>query len=249
MIEPRKLSLSNKVILVTGASSGIGRAACIHASKQGAKIIATGRDIKRLYETMDNLSNSGHKCIIHDFSDHQNIDALVTKIDDKIDGVVFSAGIMNRFPIRFLNYTMLDEIFSINFFSPCLLTQKLLERKKLNNGASLVYLGSISSRMAVKGLMAYAASKAALVSLAKTVAAEQSKRFIRANVLLAGEVDTPMTQNLRTESEVLLDLKKYPLSRYARASDIATSISFLLSDDSAWITGSEFIIDGGLSLT
>ena len=136
-------SLENKIILVTGASSGIGKATAIECSKMGAKIIITGRDLKRLQETYGELEGEGHSIFQADLIIKEEFDALFNSIS-KLDGVVHSAGIARHLLFNFLKENQFNEMMDINFRIPTLFTQQLLKQKKINPGASIVFINSTS---------------------------------------------------------------------------------------------------------
>lgn len=238
-------SLVGMTILVTGASSGIGREACILASKYGATIVATGRNIERLTETIGMLEGEGHSYIVADLTNQADVNSLLNRLECPVSGVVFSAGKLCRSPVRFIDDAMMKDLFEINFFSVCSLCQKLLVKKKLINNASLVFIGSVASQLSVRSLAAYSASKSALSSYVKTFASEQGKKGIRANIVLPGEVNTPLLHNVSTQEERDYISTFYVLERLGEPRDIADAIVFLLSSRSSWITGTEFVVDGG----
>lgn len=234
--------IKGKTILVTGASSGIGKEIAIQCSKEGANVIITGRDTTRLIETINNM-NGGvyHPC---DLSDEDNIIKLISNLPN-LDGVVFCAGIVEYLPIKFINKKKIQNTFSVNFDSQIILTQQLVKAKKLNNNSSLIYISSISSKLGVAGTAMYASSKAALNVFTKVIASELASQNIRANSICPGIVITPMgekAQNMSTDVS-----KDYPLG-LGQPIDIAGPCIFFLSDASKWITGTELIIDGGLTL-
>ena len=242
-------SLENKIVLITGASSGIGRATAIECSKLGAKCIITGRDIDRLQYTYDNLSGTGHIQIIADLSNQDGICHLVDSIIEPIDGFVNNAGVTMTKPIKFIKQTDFDNLFPINLYSPVLLTKELIRRKKLNNGSSIVITSSVAAMTQAPGNVMYGMTKSAIISFAKYCALELSEKKIRVNTIHPGMVNTEMTQRLNFSREELdIDQEKYPLKRYAEPNEIAWSIIYLLSDASSWVTGSQLVIDGGIHL-
>jgi len=234
--------IKGKTILITGASSGLGKEIAIQCSKAGAFTIITGRDKKRLNETFDLLTSSKvHLC---DLSKKEDIVSLVNSLP-QLDGVVFCAGVVEYLPIKFINEDKIKNTLSVNFDSQVLLTQQLIKNKKLNTGASLVYISSIASKIGVPGTALYASSKAALNAFMKVTAAELSNQKVRANSICPGIIVTPMgekAQNINNDVN-----KDYPLG-LGQPIDIVGPCIFYLSDASKWITGSELIMDGGLTL-
>ena len=243
-------SLEGKTILVTGASSGIGRTTAIECSKMGAKVIITARNAQRLSETFSELQGEGHQQIIADLADTTSIENLVSQID-KIDGVVSNAGIANTEPIAFYKEEELETIFKTNTFSMMMLTKYLLKKKKLNKPASIVYtasIGNVYSAGVANGI--YGASKCAIDGFMRTAAVELAPKGIRCNSVNPGMVETNiMTDNSRISAEQFEeDKKKYPLGRYGKPEDVAWAIIYLLSDASSWVTGTALKLDGGVTI-
>jgi NAD(P)-dependent dehydrogenase (short-subunit alcohol dehydrogenase family) len=239
-------SLENKTILITGASSGIGKATAIECSKMGAKIIITGRDLKRLKETYAELEGEGHSLFQADLIIKEEFDALFHSIS-KLDGLVHSAGLSGHLLFNFLKEEQLNEMMYINFKIPTLLTQKLLKQKKINSGASIVFINSTSGIMSSYiGGSVYSASKGALNGLIKGLALEYAPKKIRFNGVMAAMVETPiMEKSDVTQEQLDLDRQKYPLKRYGRPKEVAYAVIYLLSDASAWTTGTNILLDGG----
>lgn len=243
------LTLEGKKLLVTGASSGIGRAIAIMVAQAGAQVVVTGRNEERLAETLRLLSGEGHTAIAADLADEQSISAIITA-GIKYDGVVFNAGVVNYLPIKFLSQEKIEDTFSVNVNGSILLCQQLLKNKQIARKGSLVFISSISSKLGIAGTALYAASKAAITAFAKVTAAECASMGIRSNSVCPGIVVTPMTEqaNAALSAEAMAEAAKdYPLG-YGEPNDVAGLVSFLLSDLSKWITGSEIVIDGGYLL-
>lgn len=242
--------LDGKTILITGASSGIGRATAIECAALGSKcLILVGRNRDALEETAS-LSNSRCENIIitADLSDPQDIEALVNEIPS-LDGVVCNAGINKMQLVSFFNKKDIESIFSVNCFSPMLLLKLLVRKKKLHTPSSVVFTASISGYSNISaGNGIYGASKSALSSYMKYAALELASKGIRCNAVHPGRVETSLIHNITDEDAIERDLKKYPLGRYAEPREIAWAIIYLLSDASAWVTGSDMVIDGGRSL-
>mgnify|MGYP004449510293 FL=1 len=240
-------NLTDKTILVTGASSGIGRATAIECSKLGAKLIITARNEERLKATLDALEGEGHQMILAELSDSEAIEALVNELP-KIDGFSCNAGVANTQPIPFYKEEEIERIFKINTFSMMMLTKFLVKKKKLNKGASIVYtasIGNVYSAGVANGI--YGASKCAIDGFMRTAAVELAPKGIRCNSVNPGMVETAIMDNNGriTAEQFEEDKKKYPLGRYGRPEDIAWAIIYLLSDASSWITGTALKIDGG----
>lgn len=239
-------SLEGKTVLVTGASSGIGKAIAVECSNAGASIIITGRDSLRLNETFRLLKPGNHKIILADLANSNDIQRLVDEMD-LLDGVVHSAGVIKRLPLKFISESSLNELFQVNFTAPALLTQKLYKKKILNSGASVVFISSVASSFASLGNIMYMSTKGAMNSFMKGIALELASSGIRANAIQPGMVMTHLSAQI-SDQELQEDMKRYPLGRYGTPEDVAYAAIYLLSAASSWMTGSIITIDGGLTL-
>ena len=241
-------TLSGKTILITGASSGIGKATAVLCAKMGATVILVARNEERLNQVKSMLEGNKHICRIVDFTDYDSVKSLVESLPI-VDGVVNSAGINNKYLIKFVDGVKMDNMFKVNCFSPALLIKHLLKKKKLAKGGSIVFLSSISSTYATISNALYAASKGAVNSLTRVLALELSPMKIRVNSIQPGMVNTEMVKAYGlSEKELETNAESYPLGRLGKPEDIANGIIFLLSDASCWITGISLIIDGGVTL-
>ena len=241
-------SLVGKTILITGASSGIGRATAIECSKLGATCIITGRNEERLNKTLSQLVGEGHQTIAADISTQEGIDTLVEQ-SPVIDGLVNNAGVSGSKPIKFYKQDDLDRIFQTNTFSPMLLIKGMLKKKKINDGGSIVFTSSVAAFNSTFGNGIYGSSKAALAAYMRYCARELAAKKIRANSIHPGMVDTPFIHGgSLSEADLQKDMERYPLGRYGTTEEIAYMIIYLLSDTSAWVTGTSMIIDGGRSI-
>ncbi|MBC5841484.1 SDR family oxidoreductase [Flavobacterium sp. F-380] len=243
-------TLLNKTILITGASSGIGKATAIACSKMGAKIIITGRNAQRLQETFDELENGAHAIIVADLLSKSDLELLINSID-KLDGIVHSAGIARHMLFNFLKEEQFDEMMEINFKIPTILTQQLLKQKKINNKSSIVFLTSISGIIfSYIGGSIYSASKGALNGLIKGLALEYASKNIRFNGVMPAMVETHLIDESDiTDEQLKMDRQKYPLKRYGRPEEVAYAVIYLLSDASAWTTGTNILLDGGRTIS
>ncbi len=242
-------SLEGKTILVTGASSGIGRTAAIECSKMGAKIIATARNEQRLNETIENLKGEGHQAIICDLTNEASLDNMISVLPE-IQGLINNAGISILLPVKFVNSENLKSVLDVNTFAPIILLQKLLKKKKIRKGASIVFTSSISGLgTSAVGSSMYAASKGAICSFIRCAALELAPQNIRVNSVCPAMVNTDLLDILPTsDEEKNEELNNYPLGRLGNPCDVAHAMIYLLSDASSWVTGDNLVIDGGLTL-
>lgn len=240
-----KFSLSGKTILVTGASSGIGRAIAIACAEQGACVVLNGRNVSRLEETLRMMCDVEKHCIIPaDLTDAKQRQALIEQVPE-LDGLVQCAGVMNRVPCKSLGQEDVDSVFAPNVEAPMLLQAELLQERKINKGASIVYMASIAARSAVAGNALYSASKAAVIAYANCLALELAPRNIRVNCISPAMVWTDLALVGASREELEQDQLKYPLKRYAQPEDITGAAIYLLSDAAAWVTGSNIELTGG----
>ena len=245
------VSLQNKHILITGASSGIGRATAILFSELGANVILTGRNQENLNETFKTLKPSGsHLKISADLTDINDIKNLVKSLPP-IDGIAHCCGKVLPVPVKFIKESQLQDVFSVNYFSAVNLMSELLFTKKINSNSSVVFISSVSTLHAYFGGAPYISSKAALEGYAKTLALELAPKKIRVNVLQPALVRTAIfdsTINAAMDEEKMNELvNSYPLG-IGEAIDVANALAFFMSDASKWITGSFLKMDGGLTL-
>ena len=242
-------SLEGKTILITGASSGIGKAAAIECSKMGARVIATARNEERLRDTMTLLHGEGHEMHICDIDDSDAVMDLVTSIPE-IQGLVNNAGFTKAEPIPLLKEEDVKQVISTNTVAPIMILKLLLKKKKLKAGASVVFTSSIAGLgYTVVGNGMYTASKGALSAFVSVAALELAQKNIRVNAVCPGTVETNILQaGTITEEQIEKDKHNYPLKRYGKPEDVAYAMIYLLSDASSWVTGTNLIIDGGYSI-
>ena len=240
-------NLSGKVILVTGASSGIGRQTAIRISRQGGKVVISGRDRQKLDETYRELENDGHLAIDMDLTGEKQIGELVDALPE-LDGIVHCAGIIGPTPAKFIRQENIHKMFRINFEVPVLLTAKILQKRKINNNASIIFLSTIATKSPYFGGALYTSAKSALEAYSKNLALELAAKGIRSNCLSPGLVNTPLiTDPAKEGNPEIVDesiaryLKKYPLG-IGEPDDVANAILFFLSDESRWISGANLIM-------
>ena len=244
-------SLEGKKILVTGASSGIGKAIAIECSKMGAYVSIVGINEERLNDTFSQLggNSENHSKINLELTDYAQVESAIKEMPS-FDGIVNCAGIGTTNLFQFLTRDKMQYVFDVNFFSPVELTRLLLKKKKINKNASIVFLssidGPINSHIANSS---YSATKAALAAIAKGMAVELAPKNIRVNYLMPGQTETPLIHNeFITEEQLSIDMEKYPLKRYGRPEEIAYGAIYFLSDASTFTTGAGLVIDGGFTL-
>lgn len=238
-------TLAGKQILVTGASSGIGKGIALACAKMGATVIVTGRNVERLNETLNQLSEGDHKAVSADLTKAEDIDRLVSELP-KLDGLVQCAGVGSRVACKMLTQADIDHIMKPNLEAPVLLQAAILAKKKINKAASIVYIASRAADAPTVGNAIYSASKGAIISYAKCLALELAPRQIRVNCICPAMVWTDLIiQDGLTKEEMEEAQLKYPLKRYGQPEDIANLAIYMLSDASAWMTGSAVDLTGG----
>ncbi len=239
-------AIEGKTILVTGATSGIGRATAIECAKMGAKVIAVGRNQQHLDCLMQELEGLGHQPIVADLTNEEQMHVLVDSVS-AIDGMACCAGVANMNPFAFISQEEMERVFQINCFAPVMLVNRLLKAKKLIKGSSVVFVSSVDGPKIVHaGNTVYSGSKSSLVGMAKNMAIDLAGKKIRVNCVLPGTTDTPMIHTGSATDEMLAETaKSLPMKRFAQPEEIANAILFLLSDAASYITGTEIIVDGG----
>lgn len=241
-------SLEGKTILVTGASSGIGRCVAIECSKMGARMVITGRNKERLDETFGQLQGEGHISIVADLTHYEDVVRIVDNVP-VLDGVSHNAGITKVVMVKHLQSSDLNNILNTNTISPILLTQLLVRNRKFNKDSSIVFTSSLSGIYCVHyGESMYAASKGAISGFAKGAALDLSRSRIRVNCVCPGIVRTNIFSGVLTEEELEAKQQYFPLKRFGEPTDVAYAIIYFLSDASCWVTGAELKIDGGYTL-
>ena len=244
-------TLEGKTILVTGASSGIGRETAIQCSKLGAKVIITARNEVRLTDTLDAMEGEGHHKILADLSQSEELEKLVEAIDN-INGLVLCVGKGLVSPFHFSTPAKYEDVFKANFFAPIELLRLLVKKKKFQKASSVVMVTSIGGvKNYAVGFSVYGPSKAALHSAMKQCALELAPRQIRVNGVSPGMVNTPFIavgDSPISDEQIKADVERYPLKRYGEPQDVAFGIIYLLSDASSWVTGHALVIDGGRTL-
>lgn len=235
--------------LVTGATSDIGRQICATLEASGYSLLLTDLDECDLVEAKSSLLKPDrHLTLALDLSEvegaEQKLSEFICANHLKITNAVFAAGIFAVRPLKLLDYSFVKKNFDIALFSIIALT-KALTAKKVNadNLKGIVFISSVSAIMGTKGYATYGAVKAGMLGLMKSLAAELSPR-VRVNAILPGGIRTRTTNFMYEGQET-------PNPRYllgdGEKTDVSNMVEFLLSDKARWITGQEFIVDGGLT--
>ncbi|MCS3869547.1 NAD(P)-dependent dehydrogenase (short-subunit alcohol dehydrogenase family) [Chryseobacterium ginsenosidimutans] len=244
-------NLENKVAIVTGGNSGIGFAAAAELSAQGAKVIVTGRNKESLEQAETELGVTG---IQADQTDLKSIDSFVEQVSSqfgKVDIVFLNAGIAAFAPVDSASEEHYDSIMNVNVKGVYFTVQKLLPI--LNDGGSIIFNTSVNAHLAMPNSSVYAASKAALLSINRVLAVELASRKIRVNAVSPGPVETPIYGKLGLAKEEVDGFgaalgEKILLKRFGQANEIAKTVGFLTSENASFITGTEIIVDGGLTV-
>ena len=241
-------NLTGKTILVTGATSEIGRAVCSAVLAAGARIVVTGRDRKRLAALSTDLGAERCQALRVDLTDAGERDALVTAVP-ALDGIVHGAGMLELAPAAFLSEKKLRSTDAINYEAPLLLTTALVKAGKVKVDASVVLIASVAGLVGAKGHVLYAGSKGALMAAGRALALELAPRRIRVNALAPGMVRAGMAgqaQGALGDDAMAAHEKEYPLG-FGTPEDVAAAALFLLSPAARWITGTTLVCDGGFT--
>lgn len=247
------ITFKDKKILVTGASSGLGREVAINLSELGAKVVLIARDEDRLKETISSMKEpKNHKYFLYDLENIDNISILVTNCVEydniKFDGFVHCAGIPAIYPLKVLDYKKFEKVFKINTYSYLEIIKYLSKKQNSNNEASIVFISSLTTKILAKGEIAYMMSKVSAENISKVLSAELIKRQIRVNNVVSGAIQTTMLES--TESTRLLNVdsctkENDTLYKILSPREVSNLVLFLLSDSAKYIIGENYLIGGG----
>lgn len=253
-MEFNPFSLAGKTILVTGASSGIGRQCAIDCSKMGARVVLVGRNEERLAETRDQMEGKGHIVATFELTNFEDMPIFVADIVSQcgpLHGALHCAGISTTLPLKLMPSEKLDEFFKNNVYSAIELTREICKLRNVSKeGASIVFFSSIMGCVGESGKSLYAMTKGALISATRALACECAKRNIRFNAVSPGAILTPINAKLPHMADIDLrhQLEEKHLLGLGRTEDISNACIYLLSDASRWVTGQNLIIDGGYTV-
>ena len=243
--------LTGKRVLVTGASSGMGRATAILISQLGGKVIAVGRDESTLKKTVDGLAGEGHQLSVFDLTNADLIPDWMRQLasDGALDGMVHMAGLHGAKPLRISDVDFVNNLMAINVGAAMQLARGFRHKKVRATTSSIVFASSIAAMIGEAGISAYSATKGAIISLSQSLASELCSEGIRVNCISPSFVKTEFTKEFfdsLTPDQLSALEQKHPLG-FGEPEDVAPLIAFLISDSSRWMTGSNVVIDGGYS--
>ena len=245
-------TLENKVIIVTGASSGIGAQCAIDCSKMGAKVVLVARNEERLKQTLSLMEGEGHWVLPLGLSTSTGLKEAIKEVVGKvgkINGVVNCAGMSSVTPLKLVTDEWLDQFLRTNVYSALNISKEVprVGNYDKENGCSIIFLASIMGLCGEKCKTMYSATKGALIAAARSMACELAKNKVRVNVVSPGAIETPINAKLphMADPELRKELESKHLLGLGECADIANACIYLLSDAAKWVTGQNFIVDGG----
>lgn len=246
-------SLKNKNILITGASSGIGRQCAISCSQMGANVVIVARSEERLKETYEQLENGNHIYFAQDITEYDKVESVINEAVSrvgKLHGFIHSAGMEITLSLKMMKPQYYAQLFSINVIAGFEIARIISNKKYLDKGgASFVFISSVRGFLGEPGATGYCSSKGALISGVKAMALELVNKNIRVNCVSPAIVETDMTKKLfeNIPEEAKAKIKNMHPMGFGKPEDVANACIFLLSDAARWITGSNLVVDGGYS--
>jgi NAD(P)-dependent dehydrogenase (short-subunit alcohol dehydrogenase family) len=246
------LDLSDRTVLVTGASSGIGRETAIVLSGLGARVIVTARRPAELEATLAQMTPGAHIAAPFDLANLADVPEWVKSLAQQhgpLHGLVHAAGFRKTVGLRGVSVDMLQQTFRVNLDSAVMLAKGFRQKGCCRSGASVILLSSVAAFVGGPAMAPYAASKAALIGLTKSLASELAREGIRVNCIAPGMVESEMTEQLRgtvTSEQFAAIVSQHPLG-LGTTWDVACAAAYLLSDAARWITGQTLVVDGGFS--
>ncbi len=247
-------SLNGKIVLITGASSGIGRQCAIDCSKMGAKVVLVARDEERLNETLSHMDGNGHLVVAQDLTYFDAIPEMVTRIVEKVgalDGILHCAGISETVPLKLVDVEKMESFFRSNVLGAVMLTKEICKPDNVNrDGASIVFFASVMGVVGESCKSVYSMTKGALISGTRSLAVEYSKKKIRVNCVSPGVIETPINanQNYMKDPVLRAQFESKHLLGFGQCTDISNACIYLLSDASRWLTGQNLVVDGGYTV-
>jgi len=247
------MELKNKQYLVTGVTSGLGKALAEELLDKGARVLGTGRDFSKIKSSRlfnGNKNFTFKRVELTSIAEIEDIVNIFCLGESKFDGFIHCAGKEETVPLRIYDTEKIESLFSINVFVGIELIRIFSKKKYSNDGASLVLLSSVMGELGQPGKVGYCASKSAVLGAVRASSLELAKRKIRVNAVSPGVVNTPMTEQLfesLSNENIESIVNMHPLG-IGEVSDVVPILIFLLSDKSKWITGQNFKVDGGYSI-
>ena len=251
MVTEPLVDFQEKVVLVSGASSGIGRAIAVMLGSQGARLILVGRNLDKLRRTSETLKGVDYRMVKLDLSKTEDIMPAVTEVSSEfgsIYGLCHAAGVVGTLPLRSSKTDHIRAILDVNLLAGVELARVVTRRGVMEpDGGSILFISSIYGIVGKPGVVGYSASKGAIAAAARSMAVELAKRNIRVNVLSPGLVWTEMTQEALSilSEENVKQIEADHLLRTGTPDDVARAAVFLLAPQNSWITGTDLVIDGG----
>ncbi|HKD78428.1 MAG TPA: SDR family oxidoreductase [Candidatus Angelobacter sp.] len=244
------MRLENKIAIVTGGGSGIGKAIAAAFVREGARVVINGRDLNKLRAAADEM---GRNCWTYtaDVSNGDTVRKLTAATIEKfkrIDILVNNAGVLLPGTAEQLSEEDFDQTFAVNVRGLWLLSRAVVPQMRAGGGGSIINIGSVLSSVGARNRVAYAASKGAVLAMTRAMALDHAAENIRVNCICPGIVETEMVARFSMDENARRQrLAMHPAGRFGRPQDVAGLAVFLASDESAWITGTAQTVDGGYS--